>query len=196
MNRLVDQLGRLPGLGRRSAQRIAFFLLKSSTEEALALASAIHDFKTDLKICGQCGNVADVNPCSICTDTQRDPQTILVVEHPGDIVQLETTGQYRGVYHVLMGHLSPLDGIRAGDLNIEPLLERVTTQDIQEVILGLHPTQEGDGTAMYLADQLHAAGVNVSRLARGLPVGASLDSVSKAVLGDAIAGRNPMNAMQ
>lgn len=189
LNRLIDQLSRLPGLGRRSAERVAFHLLKSPQSETLQLADAIRDFATNLKICGQCGNATDADPCPICCDEQRDHQTILVVEKPSDIVQLETTGQYTGVYHVLMGRISPLDGIGPGELNLNGLLDRVKRQNVREVILGMHPTSEGDGTALYLADKLREQGVHLTRLARGLPVGASLDSVSKAVLGDAVHGR-------
>lgn len=189
LNRLIDQLATLPGLGRRSAERVAFHLLKSPKADALQLADAIRDFATNLIICSQCGNATDSDPCPICSDDARDHQTILVVEKPSDIVQLETTGQYQGVYHVLMGRLSPLDGIGPGELNLDGLIARVKHQQAREVILGMHPTAEGDGTALYLADKLGKQGVHLTRLARGLPVGASLDSVSKAVLGDAVHGR-------
>tara|TARA_Y100001933_G_C19013979_1_gene570448 strand:- start:12167 stop:12901 length:735 start_codon:yes stop_codon:yes gene_type:complete len=189
LNRLIDQLSTLPGVGRRSAERIAFHLLKNPQDQTVQLADAIRDFAVNLKICNQCGNATDTDPCPICSDESRDHQTILVVEKPSDIVQLETTGQYTGVYHVLMGRLSPLDGIGPGELNFEGLIQRVKKQKVREVILGMHPTSEGDGTALYLADQLSKQGVHLTRLARGLPVGASLDSVSKAVLGDAVHGR-------
>lgn len=189
LNRLIDQLSTLPGVGRRSAERIAFHLLKSPRDQTVQLADAIRDFAINLKICSQCGNATDTDPCPVCADASRDHATVLVVEKPSDIVQLETTGQYQGVYHVLMGRLSPLDGIGPGELNLDGLLERVKKQNVREVILGMHPTAEGDGTALYLADQLRKLGVHLTRLARGLPVGASLDSVSKAVLGDAVHGR-------
>jgi len=191
-NRLVEQLSRLPGIGRRSAERVAFHLLKSTPDEALELASAIREFRSNLKVCGECGNVSERDPCPICDDDKRDGSVVLVVEQPSDIVSLESTGQYGGVYHVLMGRLAPLDGVGPGELTIGPLLDRVKRQGVKEVILGTHPTLEGDGTALYLADELEKLGVKVTRLARGLPVGASLDAVSKAVLGDAIQGRQAM----
>ncbi|MFG0249993.1 MAG: recombination mediator RecR [Phycisphaeraceae bacterium JB051] len=194
LNRLIDQLSTLPGVGRRSAERIAFHLLKSPSDQTVQLADAIRDFAINLKICSACGNATDTDPCPICVNDQRDHQTILVVEKPSDIVQLETTGQYNGVYHVLMGRLSPLDDIGPGELNFDALLDRVKKQDVREVILGMHPTAEGDGTALYLADQLNKLGVTLTRLARGLPVGASLDTVSKAVLGDALHGRRHVDS--
>ena len=192
-NRLVEQLTRLPGIGRRSAERVAFHLLKSPPDDAVQLASAIREFRTNLKVCDVCGNVAESDPCSVCSDSKRDKGVVLVVENPSDIVSLESTGQYQGVYHVLMGRLSPLDGIGPGELTVDLLIERVKAGGIREVILGTHPTLEGDGTLLYLADALSELGVKMSRLARGLPVGASLDAVSKAVLGDAIVGRTSIS---
>lgn len=188
-DQLIRQLARLPGIGRRSAERIAFHLLKASPEEAIALADAIRAFKTDLKVCSECGNVSERDPCPICADGRRDRGTVLVVEQPSDIASMEQTGAFRGLYHVLMGRLAPLDGVGPGDLNVEQLLERVERGGVGEVILGLNPTLEGDGTALYLGDRLKAAGVKVSRLARGLPVGTNLAVVSKAVLSDALHGR-------
>lgn len=192
MNRLIEKLCRLPGLGRRSAERVAFHLLKSPPEEALELAAAIRDFKTNLRVCSVCNDATESDPCPICSDGRRDRQTVLVVERPGDVASLETTGQYRGVYHVLMGRLAPLDGVGPGELNVQPLIDRIGRDGVREVILGTHPTLEGDGTALYLASELAKHGVRVTRLARGLPTGASLDMVSKAVLGDAIQGRQAM----
>ncbi|HEX7010639.1 MAG TPA: recombination mediator RecR [Phycisphaeraceae bacterium] len=189
---LVQQLSRLPGLGRRSAQRIAFHLLKSPPEEAAQLAQAIRDFKTNLKVCSICGHVSESDPCPICTDPQRDHGQILVVEQPSDVASLEQTGLYKGVYHVLMGRLAPLEGVGPGDLNIDRLLQRVASGGVREVILGTNPTLEGDGTALYLAQQLGQRGVKVSRLARGLPTGSSLGTVSKAVLVDALQGRQDL----
>lgn len=186
------QLSRLPGIGRRSAERIAFHLLKVSESEALELADAIRAFKTDLKACRECGNVSEIDPCPICSDPRRDRATILVVEQPSDIVNLEQTGSYRGLYHVLMGRLAPLEGVGPGDLNLEGLVDRVRAGGVREVILGMNPTLEGDGTALYLADRLREAGVGVSRLARGLPTGSNLAVLSKAVLSDAIQGRQSL----
>jgi recombination protein RecR len=192
LERLIDKLSRLPGLGRRSAQRVAFHLLKQSPAEALELAAAIRDFKANLKVCRVCGNVAESDPCPICDNAERDHTMVLVVEQPSDVASFESTGTYRGVYHVLMGRLAPLEGVGPGELNVQHLIDRVRSANVREVILGTNPTFEGDGTALYLAQQLEKLGVNVTRLARGLPCGASLEMVSKAVLSDAIEGRRKM----
>jgi recombination protein RecR len=205
MNRLIQQLSRLPGLGKRSAERVAYHLLKQPAGEAQELAGAIHDLKKSVRHCAVCFNLTEGEVCSICADPQRDHATVLVVEQPSDVVSLESTGMHRGVYHVLMGRLSPLDGIGAGELNIASLVQRVKDHaeaphvhaglpraSIREIILGTNPTLEGDGTALYLSDQLAGLGVKVSRLARGLPSGSNLELVSKAVLADAIAGRQEM----
>jgi recombination protein RecR len=190
--RLIERFATLPGIGRRSAERIAFHLLKAPTDDAIALADAIRAFKADLKACRECGNVTESDPCPICSDHDRDPSLVLVVEQPSDVASMEQTGVFRGRYHVLMGRLAPLDGVGPGDLHVDRLLERVRAGGVREVVLGLNPTLEGDGTTLYLAERLREAGVNVSRLARGLPVGASLAVVSKAVLSDAIQGRQSM----
>ena len=195
-DRLIAQLSRLPGIGSRSAERIAFHLLKKPAEDAFQLADAIRAFKTDLKVCSTCGNITEVDPCPICADQNRDKTTLLVVEQPSDIAMLEQTGTYQGQYHVLMGRLAPLDGIVPGDLNIKPLIERINASKqknqeytIREVILGMNPTLEGDGTALYLAEALEQIGVHVTRLARGIPAGAIIAGVSKSVLSDAIQSR-------
>lgn len=203
MNRVIQRLSRLPGLGKRSAERLAYHLLKQPPEEALELAAAISDLKQSVRHCSICFNLTEGEVCSICADAQRDQGVVLVVEQPGDVVSLESTGMYKGVYHVLMGRISPLDGVGPGELNIDPLmtrLERANAPDagaqaacpIREVILGTNPTLEGDGTALFLAEQLGRLGVKVSRLARGLPTGSNLELVSKAVLADAIQGRQEM----
>lgn len=217
-DRLVEQLGKLPGIGNRSAQRIAFHLLRQPKSDADELAAAIRAFKTDLKVCATCGNISESDPCPICADDKRDHGQVLVVEQPSDVVSLEQTGAYNGVYHVLMGRLAPLEDIGPGDLNIERLLDRVrprktsprstdsgqdegggtsrvgggASRGVTEVIIGTNPTLEGDGTALYLAEELGRLGVRVSRLARGLPSGSQLAGVSKAVLSDAIQGRQAM----
>ncbi len=187
--RLTQRLSRLPGLGRRSAERVAFHLLRAPDEEVLALADALRDFKTALKVCSITGIVSESDPSPIATDPDRDHGLILVVENPTDVITIEQTGHYHGSYHVLLGRVSPLDGVGPGDLNVERLLDRVRAGGIREVILGLSPTLEGDGTALYLTSALETLGVKVTRLARGLPAGASLGVVSKAVLTDAIQGR-------
>lgn len=193
-DRLLDELEKLPGIGRRSAERIAFHLLRRPAEDAVALSRAIDAFRTNLTVCGVCGHVTESDPCPICADPKRDGSTVLVVEQPSDIVAIEQAGAYKGRYHVLMGRLSPMEAIDAGELNIDRLLERVKQsagdERISEVILGTNPTLEGDGTALYLGEALADLGVTVTRLARGMPVGSSLQSVSKAVLSDAIQARS------
>ena len=198
MNRLIEQLGRLPGIGRRTAERLAFHVLKSQRDEAMALAQAINDVKNNVRHCSGCFNLTETDPCPICADPRRDPRKILVVEQPRDVVTLEQTRAYHGVYHVLLGRLSPLEGIGPSDLTIEPLIERVTALaaagEQPEVILGTNPNLEGDGTALYIAERLARVprGVVVSRLARGLPAGTQLEYANKAVLSDAIVSRQPL----
>ncbi|QQE11889.1 recombination protein RecR [Planctomycetota bacterium] len=194
--RLIGQLTKLPGIGNRSAERIAFYLLREPVEEAFELADAIRAFKTDLKVCSECGNVSEVDPCPICGDEARDGHVVLVVEQPSDIAMLEHTGSFEGKYHVLMGRLAPLDGIGPGDLNVQPLVDRIKRSHktggdgvIKEVILGMNPTLEGDGTALYLGEVLEQMGVKVTRLARGMPAGSTLAGLSKTVLSDAIQAR-------
>ncbi len=190
--RLTDRFARLPGIGRRSAERIAFYLLKASTQEAEQLAEAITAFKRDQKVCGECGNVTESDPCAICADGERDAGQVLVVEQPSDVASLEQTGVYGGVYHVLMGRLAPLEGVGPGELNIDRLVARVRGGKVREVILGTNPTLEGDGTSLYLAERLESMGVEVTRLARGIPTGSLLAVASKAVLSDAIQSRHAM----
>lgn len=192
---LLAHLEKLPGIGKRSAERIAFHLLRQPEADTLGLADAVRAFRENLKVCSVTGHVSESDPCSIVTDPNRDHGTILVVEQPSDIIALEQTGAYRGSYHVLMGRLAPLEAINPGQLNIDGLLKRVADGNnnqgprITEVILGTNPTLEGDGTALYLAEQLQEMGVKVTRLARGLPTGSNLQTVSKAVLSDAVQGR-------
>jgi recombination protein RecR len=196
MNRAVQALSRLPGIGKRSAERIAFHLLKQPVEEAMALAQAVTDLKRNVRHCSICFNLTESDPCPICSDPERDAGVILVVEQPGDVVRFESTGMFNGRYHVLMGRLSPLDGIGPGELNVESLIRRVTPKPgqpaVREVVLGTSPNLEGDGTAMYLAQELGQRGIHVTRLARGLPTGSSLELTSKAVLNDALLGRQPL----
>lgn len=200
MVRLIDEFARLPGIGRRSAERLAFHILKSDRETAMKLAQAIGDVKTHVKHCSICYNLADRDPCPICSDARREHSTILVVEQPKDLISLEQTGMYRGGYHVLLGHLAPLDGIEPDDLTVGNLLHRIDDPSANacgvratEVIFGLSPNLEGDGTVLYLADELKSRGVKMSRLARGLPSGSQIEYASKAVLADAILGRQGLD---
>jgi recombination protein RecR len=196
VERLIGEFARLPGIGRRSAERMAFHVLKAEPAEASRLAQAIEDVKRNVRHCSACFNLTDTDPCAICADERRDRATVLVVEQPRDLVALEQTGMYRGLYHVLMGRISPLDGVGPGHLTIDRLLQRIARPEtntggvpVREVVLGLNPTVEGDGTALYIAEQLRPMGVSVTRLARGVPSGAQLEHANKAVLADAIQGR-------
>jgi recombination protein RecR len=199
VRRLLDGLTRLPGIGKRSAERIAFFLIKDSHEEALALSQSISDVKKRVVCCNVCNNIADASPCAICDDSSRDASVVLVVEQPRDLIRLEATGMYKGVYHVLTGRIDPLAGVEPADLTVDALLQRVERPEtnargavIVEVILGLNPNLEGDSTSLYLASQLQLQGIKVTRLARGLPSGSSIEYANTQVLSDAIAGRRGM----
>jgi recombination protein RecR len=199
VERLIEEFATLPGIGRRSAERLAFHILKSSPQDAARLSKAIEDVKRNVRACSICFNLTDIDPCRICSNPQRDASTILVVEQPKDLISLEQTGMYSGVYHVLTGRIEPLAGIEPGHLTIEQLLNRVDDAKnnargvkVAEVILGTNPNFEGDSTALYLSDQLSRRGVRVTRLARGLPTGSQLEYASKAVLGDAIRGRQKL----
>lgn len=218
VTRLIDELARLPGIGRRSAERLAFHILKAHTEDAMGLSRAIADVKQRIRHCPVCYNLSDWSDdapgarpgaaaggvhaglCSICADDRRDRASVMVVEQPKDLIALEQTGAYKGLYHVLMGRISPLDNVGPGDLTIADLLHRVETPAanaggtrVAEVVLALNPTLEGDGTGLYLAEALARRGVRVTRLARGLPVGSQLEYANKAVLTDAIHERRPMS---
>lgn len=200
VDRLIAEFARLPGVGRRSAERLAFYILKSDEPTALALAQAVTDVKRTVRHCDVCFNLSDGPVCDICADAQRDRSLVLVVEQPKDLIALEQTSMYRGLYHVLMGRLSPLDGIGPEDLTVPRLMERIASPAgniggiaVGEVILGLNPTIEGDGTGLYLAQELRLKGIRVSRLARGLPTGSQLEYANKAVLADAIQGRREVD---
>ena len=192
MERLIEQLARLPGIGARSAERIAFHLLKASGDEATALAGAIEALKTQTRQCSRCHNLTEADPCEICCDPRRDQRTLCVVEQPKDLISIESTGTYRGVYHVLMGQLNPLEGIGPDDLTLGALRERVRNEGTEEVILATNPTMEGDGTALHIASMLAESGVKLTRLARGLPSGSQLEYANKSMLADALQGRQRM----
>jgi recombination protein RecR len=188
---LVVQLTKLPGIGRRTAQRLAFHILSARADEALELATAIEDVKTRVRFCRECGNLTEEEICGICADARRDRSVICVVEQPVDVVSLERTGEFRGLYHVLGGALSPLDGVEPSDLRIGGLLARVENGDIQEVVLATNPTMTGEATAAYIADRLRGK-AQVTRLASGLPVGGDLEYADEVTLGRALAGRREM----
>jgi recombination protein RecR len=188
---LVAQLTRLPGIGTRTAQRLAFHVLSVPREEAFALAAAIQEVKERVRFCRDCGNLTEEELCGICLDTRRDRSSICVVEQPVDVVSLERTHEYRGLYHVLGGALSPLDGVEPSDLRIGVLLRRIDAGGIEEVVLATNPTMTGEATAAYLADRLRDR-VRVTRLASGLPVGGDLEYADEVTLGRALAGRRPL----
>jgi len=189
VNKLIEELGKLPGIGPKTAERLAFHILKSKTTEALALAQAISDVKTKIKQCKICYNFAEADICSICSDQRRDKSRICVVEQPKDVVVLEKTGQCKWVYHVLGGHIAPLDGIEPANLTIDKLVERVRAGGIQEIIMATNPNMLGDGTALYISSLLKSTGVKITRLARGLATGSTLEYASPRMLSDAITAR-------
>jgi recombination protein RecR len=188
---LVAQLTKLPGIGRRTAQRLAFHLLSARAEEALELAKAIEDVKARVRFCRECGNLTEEELCEVCSDLRRDRSVICVVEQPVDVVSLERTHEYRGLYHVLGGALSPLDGVEPSDLRIGGLLGRVDSGGVEEVVLATNPTMTGEATAAYIADRLRGK-ARVTRLASGLPVGGDLEYADEVTLGRALAGRREM----
>jgi len=192
LGRLMTELVRLPGIGPRSAERIAFHLLRTDKTEAMALAEAIRDVKENLRHCSRCYNLTDEDPCPICRDPGRDASLIVVVEQPKDLILLEQTGLLKGHYHVLMGHIAPLEGIEPQDLTIDALVRRVKAGGVREVLLATNPTMEGDGTALYIQSVLKPVAVTVSRLARGLAVGSQVEYASRAMLEAAITGRTAM----
>ena len=187
---LVAQLTHLPGVGSRTAHRFAFHLLRVSKEEALALADAIEEVKERVRFCNECGNLTEDDLCAICLDARRDHSLICVVEHPADLISLERTHEFRGLYHVLGGSLSPIDGVEPEHLRIDELLRRVERNGVQEVVLATNPNMTGEATAHFLADRLRGR-VRVTRLASGLPVGGDLEYADEVTLGRALVGRRP-----
>jgi recombination protein RecR len=191
VQRLITELSKLPGIGGRTAQRLAFHILRSSDEEAFALAEAIREVKQRIGLCDTCFNLADGPTCRICADERRDPSQICVVEQPSDVISIERTHEFAGRYHVLGGALSPIDGIGPEDLKIAELYSRVRGGVVREVVIATNPTTTGEATALQLADGLRATApeVSVTRLASGLPVGADLEYADELTLGRALAGR-------
>jgi recombination protein RecR len=191
VQRLITELSKLPGVGGRTAQRLAFHLLRASDEDALALAEAIKEVKERIGLCTTCFNLADGPVCRICADERRDSDVICVVEEPSDVISIERTHEFRGRYHVLGGALSPIDGVDPDDLKIAELYERVRAAEIREVVIATNPTTTGEATALHIADGMRgiAPDVSVTRLASGLPVGADLEYADELTLGRALAGR-------
>ncbi len=191
---LIDELGRLPGIGPKSAQRIAFHLLRLPSTDVERLAAAISEAKARARFCDRCFNIAEDVLCPICSDDSRDPTIVCVVEESRDIVALERTGEFRGRYHVLLGAMNPLEGIGPEQLKIRELLARIDAEGITEVVLCTNPNTEGEVTAMYLARQLQPLGMRVTRIASGLPVGGDLEYADELTLGRALEGRRPLDA--
>lgn len=189
VQRLIDEVARLPGIGQKTAQRLAFHLLSVEEADARRLATAITDMRDQVTLCVRCFNVAAGEECAICRDTRRDLSLICVVERPQDIVVVERTQEFRGRYHVLGGSLSPINGVGPGQIRIEELRARLEPEEIKELIVATNPTIEGDATAMYIAREFKELGVRVTRLASGLPVGGDLDYADELTLGRALVGR-------
>ena len=190
---LMNELARLPGIGTRSAERIAFHMLKQKPADAMKLAEAIRDVKTRIKNCSVCYNLTEADPCSICADPSRDQGLVCIVEQPKDLLALEATGLYQGVYHVLLGRISPLDDVHPADLTIDALLKRIASGQVREIIMGTNPNMEGDGTALHIQQMLaQYPNVSVTRLARGLPAGSNIEYANRNILADAISGRQRM----
>ena len=190
--RLKEEFQKLPGIGPRSAERLAFHVLREKRDYAAGLAQALLDVKDKIIHCGVCFNLTESDPCPICANPQRDRKEIWIVEQPKDVIVLESTGLVRGTYHVLMGHIAPLEGIEPEDLTIDALIERVRRGEVREVVLALNPTLDGDGTALHIQSLLSDYDVTVTRPARGLAVGSQLEYASLSMLESAIRGRTPL----
>jgi recombination protein RecR len=191
--RLIDELGKLPVIGPKTASRLAYFILRASGDDARALSEAIRAVKEELRYCSVCFNIAETDPCAVCSADDRDAGLVCVVEEPLDVLAIERTGGYRGRYHVLHGAISPVNGVRPDDLRIAPLAERVRHGGVREVILATNPNLEGEATAMYIAQLLQPVGVSVTRLARGLPVGGDLEYTDEVTLSRALEGRQAVS---
>ena len=192
MTRLIDELKKLPGVGSKSAQRLAFHILRSSEDDADALAGAIRDVKANLRLCSICNNITDVDPCIYCSSATRNQKLVCVIEEPTNIAAVEKTRHFNGVYHVLHGSLSPLHGVGPEQLRIANLLSRVAKDDIEEVILATNPTVEGEATATYIAQQLKRQGLRVTRIAMGIPVGSDIEYTDEVTMLKAMEGRRDM----
>ena len=191
---LIDELGRLPGVGPKSAQRIAFHLLQADSDDVTRLVTALTEVKARVRFCEECGNVSEAEKCRICADPRRDQTAICVVEEPKDVVAIERTREFRGKYHVLGGAISPIDGIGPDDLRVRELMTRLASGEVQEVIIATDPNLEGEATATYLSRLLRDVGLTVTRLASGLPVGGDLEYADEVTLGRAFEGRRRVDA--
>lgn len=189
LTRLINEFSKLPGIGPKSAQRLAFYLLKKDNVEIMTLSESVKDIRKDINFCDECHNMAEQNPCSVCSDSTRNHQLICVVEEPLDALALDKTGSFKGVFHVLGGVLSPIDGIGVEQLKIASLLDRITKLNAQEIIIATNPTLEGETTAMHIAKLLKDSPVKITRIARGLPMGGDLEYADEVTLSRALEGR-------
>jgi len=192
VTKLIESFSRLPGIGPKTASRLTYYLLRAPDDLSMSLSDALKALKAETRFCSVCGNITVADPCAVCTDTRRDQRLVAVVEEPLDLLALERTGSYMGVYHVLNGAISPVNGIGPDDLRIKELVERVQNGKILEVIIATNPGQEGDATAMYIQRELTNKGVKITRLARGLPVGGDLEYVDSVTLTRALQGRSEL----
>ena len=192
VSELVDQLGRLPGIGRKSAERLAFHLLRVSEHEAMALSEAIRRVRQDVRYCSKCYNLSEAETCLICSDASRDQTRLCIVEQPRDLMSLEQSAAFKGVYHVLLRRIAPLDGIGPDQLTIEALVDRVREGNFAEVIMATNPTIEGDGTALYISNLLSEFPVEITRLARGITAGSVLEYANREMITDALSGRQKL----
>ncbi len=189
IEQLAEQFAQLPGIGRKTAQRLALYVLKMSRDEVVTMAKALVNVKDKVRYCTICSNITETDPCAICSNTKRERSSICVVEEPHDVLAIEKTNEFKGLYHVLGGALSPLDGIGPDELKIKELLQRISTSTIEEIILALNPNVEGETTTLYLSRLLKPLGIKVTRIARGLPVGSDLEFADEATLSRAFEGR-------
>jgi len=192
LNKLIEEFSKLPGVGPKTAERLAFHILKAQPAEAMALAEAIRDVKSKIKRCQICCNLSEQDICQICSDPRRDKTVVCVVEQPKDVIALEKTGLCKWVYHVLGGHIAPLEGVEADDLTIDRLVDRIRAGGIKEVIMATNPNMAGDGTALYISSLIRKGDIKITRLARGLPTGSTLEYVSGKVIEDAILNKQEM----
>ena len=192
VTKLIDELKRLPGVGHKSAQRLAFYILRAGREEADRLIEAIIEVKEKIILCSTCNNITDVDPCRFCASATRDRRILLVVEEPYNLVTIEKTREYKGLYHVLHGALSPIRGIGPDDLKIKNLLERLRSGEVEEIILATNPNTEGEATANYLSKLMRPLGLRITRIAMGVPVGSDLEYADEVTLGKALAGRRAL----
>ena len=194
LNRLINELAKLPGIGGKTAQRLAFHILSMDDKSAMELAEAISDAKRSMTYCSVCGNLTDTDPCAICADESRDKSVICVVESPKDVVAMEKIREYRGYYHVLHGAISPMDGIGPDDINLKSLIMRLQDEDVKELIIATNPNIEGEATAMYIARLIKPSGIKVTRIAHGIPVGGDLEYADEVTLLKAMEGRRELQA--